>query len=164
MIDLTVQDVSAIEITASIECDYYVPLRYETSSRPIGGTFLAFGNGSTKLAEFLIDNARAVRGFTLTCFDGLTPFPPFEVEESRRGLPVLRHVERRHAPSAMLDFGVSLDARTLLISWGSVARCVAFAAGPARFLASEGRLVGVLFPDLSEEDVSCLRDYEQRHR
>jgi len=137
-----------------VEVDDYVPLRFRTSERPLGSSYLRLGDQVSSLAEILVDpNIGLVRGITITSFAGLAKWPRFEVETIEQGVPILNVSQgNRNRVDTGVQFSVSVQGSDVLMYWAPMQHCKASVLlDRVRFLTVGDQLAGVVFRGLSDE-------------
>jgi len=146
--------------TSSLEFDEFVPLQFRTFQEPLGAGYLRLGNYSTTLAELVIEPpSQVLRGITVTSIASLSSWPLFSVCTTLEGLPVLAtEFEGWKVLDLDQKFSVSARPGEIVVFWGELGECEAYAFDRVRFLIRGGILVGVWFMDLvaSEIEQFCL--------
>lgn len=139
--------------SCTVDIDRYVPLRFRTYREPLGVGYVRLGNYSTTLLELAVEpRTQLVRGITVVSFERASPWPEFEVDDAGEGLPaVSTSFEGGERIDLHREFAVAVRPCEVIVFWGTLVGCYAYRHGDARFLGTEGALVGVWFTGLTEE-------------
>jgi hypothetical protein len=147
------------DVRCELEFDGFIPLQIRTYQEPIGAGFLRLGNYSTTLLELAIEpHSQTVRGAVITSMSELAAWPALSIVSQMDGLPVLAtDFQEWRVIDLDLGFEVATRASEFVAFWGPLDGCTAYACGRFRFLAHEGRLVGILCVELTSEEQSSIR-------
>ena len=142
--------------SATITFDEYVPLQWRSYEEfeAIGAGFVRLGNFRSTLLEIAVaPQLQVIRGITITTMDSVSPWPDFSVTMVSTGLPCLStSFEGWKVVDIEMDFRVSARPGEIVVYWGELSSCLAYAFAQSRFLVGNGWLVGAWFVGLGDED------------
>ena len=144
------------DLRSHVEFNPYVPFRFRTAQRPMGASFVRFGDRKRTLLELAVDPASQVlTGVTLTSVGSLEAGQVPPLERVERGLPVLATTFTSGAQVTNVgrDFHVNVGPEGLVVHWQEFASPVtALEWGRVSFLISHGSLVGFWCRTLTAEE------------
>jgi hypothetical protein len=145
-----------------LEIDELLPLKFRAYEELFSAGYLRLGNFSTTLLELGIEAySQVLFEVTVTSIDALSPWPPFSVEATSKGLPALAtDFEGWKAVDLQQEFTTSVRDGEILVFWeelGQIEACEF--EGKVRFLIGGGRLIGIWFVALSKEEVALYASH-----
>lgn len=146
----------------TLDIDELVPLQLRAGQETAGAGYLRLGNFSTTLLELGVEPySQVLCEVTVTSIEELSPWPSFAVGGTSDGLPVLAtDFEGWRVVDLQRDFRVAVREGEILLSWEKLDPCDACDfEGRVRFLVRKGRLVGIWFTGLSQEEVELFSSH-----